>query len=302
MRYALAALFYILSIVPTLALDPSFLWVWDETNITNANKRTKLIDFAAKNGVTTIYMAAENAVQTHVTNLNTFIQQTNQAGIEVELLFGDVCWINPDKSLLPKDDPCADEGTDAKYAAKLAEAATKLKYKPRGVHYDVEAAAYASKYGMKWETNAPGVDTVGVNYQNMLNEILKAVGSSGLIVSADMQQSYNTVSVTVGGHQRPLRNFVMQAAAYTVIMAYHNTAAAIEAAARPFVTYATDFDHPLVIAVEMDANPECPPCSFGTYGANAVPMMKSALDAVSAAFGPGTQIRGYAVESYLGYN
>jgi hypothetical protein len=292
-------------VAPAMATVPTAMWVWDETNITNTTKRSAMVTDAQNEGITVVYLNAQDSVVNHKTNLNTTIQDFNNVGIDVHLLFGDWCWINPAGSApYPMGDPCANDGTDAALAISLAADAAALAHPPQGIHYDVEAATYASvaNYNITWEDGSinPAMNTLATNYINLLNNIKTQVAGTGIVVGEDMQFAYSTPMVTVGGHTHLFHHFVMDAVDYSVILSYHTTPTAIENGAAPFVSYAHTNGYPIWIGVELDPDCSCAACTYDGHGG--ITQMDADLGTVDAHFtGLGDTITGYAVESYTSY-
>lgn len=269
--------------------QPSALWVWQESVITNPSNQAAFFSFASAHGVDRIYVSCESSIQNDRPALIAFLQTAARDGMTTELLFGDPRWVLPGKGY-PRQGYAV--SLVSKFTAQLLSRMTSGK--PTAVHYDVEPYSLAL-----WKTER---NTIALDYVTLVTRLATAAHKLGLTLSVDVPYWYGTIPVTRGSTTTPLNQLVLNAVDRYVIMDYWDTGARIERQATTDLTYANGIAGKQVVIGVLTTCGQRPVdtsfCNGTSHSGTAY--METTLQTVAAAEAPNASFTGLAIEDYAG--
>ena len=266
--------------VPALDHGERGLWVWDNGPTVDPVAQDQLLVFATNNGIKTLYIQAQTLLYDQPTALAELIEHAAKSGLRVELLFGQHTWARAENH-----QQCLDiAATARKFVADLTTA------RPVGVHYNIEPHALP-----EW-----GTDPIGIANQflDLLGKLRGTYAGSGLPISIDMPNWYDTFSLSRQGVTRPLNTFVQDIADRTVLMDYRTGVADLVSLAAGEMQYADKIGQPLVIAVETscDVDPALSYCTLGQA------VLRANLDQLVKQESQFPQFSGVAIHHYAAFS
>lgn len=262
------------------------MWIWDRTVALDAGARSELLAFAEERAIDTVYLSAGALLQSARPALAEFIVAAHDAGVAVELLFGDPNWSKRQN-----------------HANGLARVQSTLDFardagvRPDGVHLDVEPHVLA-----EWKDG--GADALSVEYLEFLGKAAALTGPEGLRLSADIAYWYDARWVSIdGGAPQPLSTLALERVDRAVVMAYRDYTGTCGGAplpdgvvwnARDEVAQASDAGKEVIVAVETKCG-EPDKVSFWEEG---LPELEKVLAATECAFAGQPSFAGVAIHQY----
>ncbi|HEY1612972.1 MAG TPA: hypothetical protein VGF97_04650 [Rhizomicrobium sp.] len=280
----------VLAASPAQKYQPSALWEWDESVITDSQAQATFFAFAASHGVNRVYIECESAIQSNQTALTGFLEAASKQGLQTELLFGDNKWVFKGHGYPHQGYAIS---LTSKFAAQLL---GKMTYgKPVAVHYDVEPASLP-----QWKIEQ---NKVANDYIDLVTRLERAAHTIGLTLSVDVDYWYGKVEVTRHGAITPMNQLVLDVVDRYVIMDYWDTTARIESQTTTDLTFANGIPgKEVVIGVLTNCDEKPPDTSFCNKSRHSgTKYMESVLGKVTAAESTNVSYSGLAIEDYAGF-
>lgn len=258
------------------------MWSWRDSDVTNSTARQQLLDFAAANKITVLYIHSEGLLKNSPQLLADFINLAAAKNIAVELLFGATEWTFTANHQIAVD--------------LLQRANTFVNglsgAKPIGVQFDVEPHSLSG-----WATNQ-------ADYGSQLIDLyakLKQAKLPGLYLNADIAMGYEYINITRNGVTKTLSQWLIDVTDRTTLMAYRDYATGADSItdhANHPVSYAASTGKISYVGVETTCGLDPEKITFCEEGKAA---LESSLGSVTSYYSGNRGYGGNAVHDYTAY-
>lgn len=217
---------------PPVHLDQRGLWVWSNLPSIDPQVRAGLLQLAAQQRLTTLYLQAQTLVYDAPAALHQAISDAAEAGLEVELLAGKHSWVRPAEHA----ELLALLGDLRGFVGQAAG--------PRAVavHLNIEPHALA-----EWDSDRQALANALIDLLELASAALQG---SGLQLVYDMPNWYDDIAVVRGGVQRPLSQWLQDRVDRVVLMDYRDDPALMLQLAAGELAYADQIGRRVVIGAE----------------------------------------------------
>ncbi|HEY1434799.1 MAG TPA: hypothetical protein VGG65_05445 [Thermoanaerobaculia bacterium] len=255
-------------------------WVWDEATVQDAAARRRLLDFAQRRGIHTLFVHAGPGYDAApgFAALAALVEGAGKQGASIVLVGGDPAWTLPDHR---------SEAAEFVARAGRLEARLATRGLPRAGRVLLDVEPY-----LRPEWRAAREQAV-----SSYVEFLRAARAAGRTASLEVWQTipFWFPEVLVAG--QPLTRVVLDESAGVVVMAYRNRTDDVRALAAPILEEGARRDRPVIVAVEtMCIDP--PRVTFcGQTGRQ----FGAALDGLEHSFRSAPAFAGLAVHKYASW-
>jgi hypothetical protein len=217
---------------PPVHLDQRGLWVWSNLPSIDPQVRAGLLQLAAQQRLTTLYLQAQTLVYDAPAALHQAISDAAEAGLEVELLAGKHSWVRP--------------AEHAELLALLSDLRGFVAHaagpKAVAIHLNIEPHALA-----EWDSDRQALANALIDLLELASAALQG---SGLQLVYDMPNWYDDIAVVRGGVQRPLSQWLQDRVDRVVLMDYRDDPALMLQLAAGELAYADQIGRRVVIGAE----------------------------------------------------
>jgi hypothetical protein len=261
------------------------LWIWDSGVVTNVRAQREFFGFVQLRGVSDAYLHAYSLISDSPQELEGFISEAHDVGLQVDLLAGDPTWAL--SSTYPIALGFVQQAIS--YTERVAQCS-----RPTGVHLDVEPYLLP-----EWDSDRPGTITQYLDLLSAVKQELET-SSSILTLTVDIPLWYDSIEATHQNSTKPLDQHVQDVADRVVIMAFRDSAEGHDGIiyhTQREVDYAQGVSKKVVVGVETnEVEPE--KVTFFEEGAE---VMEGELVLVKQHYQSDEAFRGIAIHDYAGY-
>ena len=265
----------------TKPMNVRAVWVWHSEDVSDAKRAQALFDFVQSKKANRVYVQSQSLLSTKSdrARLAQFLDDAHDAGIKVELLFGDASWA------LKKNHQ---EALDlAQEAIDFTNGLTGGK--PAGVHFDIEPNLLD-----EW-----GSDQIGTanQYLDLLDALHAELAGSGLKLGVDFNFSFSRRQVRRAGKTKSLSRWLASLTDWSTVMAYRDHATGSNGVidiAEESVADAALEGKTMVVGV----NTTCDRSDETTFCEEGDAVLQRELDKIVAGFASTHPIAGVAVHDY----